>query len=168
MPNYQVSFYKDLLSANGYPFHCLQQRFMVEDAPSSASAVATAQRRFELVHHAASWRCNADSIDVLELPDRHERAEAAGAVPDHTPSPPGPGERAVVLSFLPPGTVFEPIQVVAMCKAYDKACARLHLEKRSGELREALAAIIVSVASAGNCDCEYLCETTLERIARGG
>jgi hypothetical protein len=165
MPNYQVSFYKDLLSANGHPFHCLQQRFLIEDAPSSAAAVATAKRRFELMHHAANWRCNADVADVVELPDRAGRSEAAGAAPERMPSLPG---SAVVLSFLPPGTVFDPIQVVAMCKAYDKACARLHLENRSGALREALAAIIVSVASTGNCDCEYLCDTTLERIARGG
>ncbi len=165
MPDYQVSFFKDLLSANGYPFRCLQQQLVVEDAPNSAFAVATAQRQFELMNHTSNWRHKADAVDVAELSD--PSAAVTGATPECEPQAPAMQGQAVVLSFLAPGTVFDPGQVMAMCRAYDKACARLRLENRSGSIKEALAAVIVSVASAGNCDCEYLCDRTLERIARG-
>ena len=45
MPHYQVSLYKDLLSSDGHPFHCLQSIVEVDaDAPDSAINSATSAR----------------------------------------------------------------------------------------------------------------------------
>jgi hypothetical protein len=72
-----------------------------------------------------------------------------------------------VLTFLRAGTVFEPAEVAALCKAYDKACAKLHFENKPPLVKEALAAEIIALASCGECDPDYLCDATLDRIARG-
>jgi len=46
MPHYQVSLYKDLLSSDGHPFHCLQSIVEVDaDAPNSAIKIVMEDMR---------------------------------------------------------------------------------------------------------------------------
>ncbi len=72
-----------------------------------------------------------------------------------------------ILTFVGAGTAFEPAQLAAICHAYDKACKTLRVENGSPMLKEALASEIISLASRGQCDPEYLCEALLSRIAHG-
>ncbi len=71
-----------------------------------------------------------------------------------------------ILTFLRPGSSFAPEQVAAMGKAYDDASATLKVEGAPALVKEALAAKIIALASQGRTDPKYLCETTLERMAR--
>ncbi len=73
-----------------------------------------------------------------------------------------------LLLFLRPGTSFDPIQLAALCQAYDKVCATLKAHDLPTSVKEALATEIIAVASKGKFDPNYLADTTLERIARSG
>ena len=64
MSAYHVSFFKTLLSSDGHPFKCLQQRIDISDAESSAQAVEAASRAFEAVY-GCPWKLHADSIEVI-------------------------------------------------------------------------------------------------------
>ena len=44
MSAYHVSFFKNLVSSDGHPFKCLQQRIDVSDAESAAEAKESASR----------------------------------------------------------------------------------------------------------------------------
>jgi hypothetical protein len=60
MPHYQVSLYRDLLSSDGHPFHCLQAVIDVDaDAPEGAVRIALKDMRGP----ARDW-----SIEVAEHP----------------------------------------------------------------------------------------------------
>jgi hypothetical protein len=59
---YQVKLYKDLLSSDGHPFHCLQSITEV-DAASPDSAVKRVLH--EMRGNASDW-----SISVAPVPDR--------------------------------------------------------------------------------------------------
>ena len=65
MSTYYVSFFKNLLSSDGHPFKCLQQRIDVGDAESVAQAAQSASRRFEALH-GCPWKFHADSIEVID------------------------------------------------------------------------------------------------------
>ena len=61
MPHYQVSLYKDLLSSNGHPFHCLQAVVEVDaDAPERAVGLVLKDMR----GGARDW-----SVGVAEKPE---------------------------------------------------------------------------------------------------
>jgi hypothetical protein len=64
MSAYHVSFFKTLLSSDGHPFKCLQQRIDISDAGSSAQAVEAASRTFE-TFYGCPWKLHADSIEVI-------------------------------------------------------------------------------------------------------
>jgi hypothetical protein len=64
MSAYHVSFFKTLLSSDGHPFKCLQQRIDISDAESSAQAVEAASRAFE-AFYGCPWKLHADSIEVI-------------------------------------------------------------------------------------------------------
>ena len=64
MSAYHVSFFKTLLSSDGHPFKCLQQRIDISDAESSAQAVRAASRAFEALY-GCPWKLHADSIEVI-------------------------------------------------------------------------------------------------------
>jgi len=63
MSAYHVSFFKNLVSSDGHPFKCLQQRIDVSDAESAAEATESASRAFEKLY-GCSWNLHADSIEV--------------------------------------------------------------------------------------------------------
>jgi hypothetical protein len=63
MSAYHVSFFKNLVSSDGHPFKCLQQRIDVSDAESAAEATESASRAFETLY-GCSWNLHADSIEV--------------------------------------------------------------------------------------------------------
>jgi hypothetical protein len=64
MSAYHISFFKTLLSSDGHPFKCLQQRIDITDAGSSAQAVEAASRAFE-AFYGCPWKLHADSIEVI-------------------------------------------------------------------------------------------------------
>ena len=64
MSAYHVSFFKTLLSSDGHPLKCLQQRIDISDAGSSAQAVESASRTFE-AFYGCPWKLHADSIEVI-------------------------------------------------------------------------------------------------------
>ena len=63
MSAYYVSFFKNLVSSDGHPFKCLQQRIDVSDAESAAEAAESASRAFETLY-GCPWNLHADSIEV--------------------------------------------------------------------------------------------------------
>src|SRR5262249_7966245 len=64
MSAYQVTFFKTLLSSDGHPFKCLQQRIDISDAESSGQAVEAASKAFE-AFNGCPGRLHADSIEVM-------------------------------------------------------------------------------------------------------
>jgi hypothetical protein len=64
MSAYHVSFFKNLVSSDGHPFKCLQQRIDVSDAESAAEAAESASRAFEALY-GCPWKLHADSIEVI-------------------------------------------------------------------------------------------------------
>jgi hypothetical protein len=64
MSAYHVSFFKYLVSSDGHPFKCLQQRIDVSDAVSAAQAAESASRAFEALY-GCPWKLHADSIEVI-------------------------------------------------------------------------------------------------------
>jgi hypothetical protein len=69
MSTYHVSFFKSLLSSDGHPFKCLQQRIDISDAESAEQAIENASRAFETVY-GFPWKLRADSIEVAG-PNNH-------------------------------------------------------------------------------------------------
>jgi hypothetical protein len=63
MSAYHVSFFKNLLSSDGHPFKCLQQRIDISDAESSAQAAQSAFKTFE-AFYGCPWQLRADSVEV--------------------------------------------------------------------------------------------------------
>jgi hypothetical protein len=70
MSTYHVSFFKNLLSSDGHPFKCLQQRIGVSDAESAAQAAESASRAFEALYK-SHWKLHADSIEIHADPGQH-------------------------------------------------------------------------------------------------
>ena len=67
MTVYQISFFKNLLSSNGHPFRCLQNRMEIRNANSPAQAAARAQEQFEILHQIPVWNLRADSVEICEM-----------------------------------------------------------------------------------------------------
>jgi hypothetical protein len=63
MSTYHVNFCKCLLSTDGHPFKCLQQRIDISDAESAEQAAEFASRTFETLS-GFPWKLRADSIEV--------------------------------------------------------------------------------------------------------
>jgi hypothetical protein len=69
MSAYHVSFFKNLLTSDGHPFKCLQQRIDIRDAASVAQAAESASREFEALY-GCPWKLHADSIEVIAADPR--------------------------------------------------------------------------------------------------
>lgn len=67
MVQYNVSFYKDLLSPYGIPFRCLQAEIRVEALTFDEAAV-TAEREFERCRQIPDWKICADDFEVESEP----------------------------------------------------------------------------------------------------
>jgi hypothetical protein len=81
MSTYHVSFFKNLLSSDGHPFKCLQQRIVISDAQSSAQAVEAASKEFE-AFYGCPWKLHADSIEVIAAdPNRSVHGHVQTFVP---------------------------------------------------------------------------------------
>ena len=76
MSAYHVSFFKTVLSSDGHPFKCLQQRIDISDAESSAQAVEAASRAFEALY-GCPWKLHADSIEVIAADPNSARQRTA-------------------------------------------------------------------------------------------
>jgi len=75
MARYQVKLFKDLLSSNGHPFHCLQSVTEVDaDGPSDAIARVLT----ELQRTASDWSISVKSVDECQ---RYNGSSADGRAP---------------------------------------------------------------------------------------
>ena len=75
--NYQIKFYKHLLSSDGHPFKVLQRVIPVDQSNSSDDAIRVAQRRFEGLENVADWRLHADCIEACVEQQRAHDSQAA-------------------------------------------------------------------------------------------
>jgi hypothetical protein len=75
--NYQIKFYKHLLSSDGHPFKVLQRVIPVDQSDSSDDAVRVAQRRFEGLEKVGHWRLHADCIEACVEQQRTQESTAA-------------------------------------------------------------------------------------------
>ena len=64
MAQYQVRFFKYLLSSDGHPAKALQRVVEVRRAKSADRAIRAAQRRFERHCAVRHWTLHADAIEV--------------------------------------------------------------------------------------------------------
>ena len=64
MANYQIKFFKTVLSSDGHPFKVLQRVIPVDQSASSDDAVRVAQRQFEGLENVADWRLRADFFEM--------------------------------------------------------------------------------------------------------
>ncbi len=64
MSLYQVIFFKHLLSSDGHPFKCVQQKIAIRIAKNIDRAVEAAQRRYERLRHVRDWTLYADSFEL--------------------------------------------------------------------------------------------------------
>jgi hypothetical protein len=64
MTRYQVSFFKDVLSSNGYPFKCIQQVIEIRRARSADRAVQAAELRYERLLRVHDWMLHADCLEL--------------------------------------------------------------------------------------------------------
>src|SRR6266550_4653430 len=62
--SYWVSFFKALLSSDGYQFRCLQQSIVIRRARSVERVVEAAKRRFERRCRVTDWRLYADGVEL--------------------------------------------------------------------------------------------------------
>jgi hypothetical protein len=65
MRNYQISFYKKLLSSDGRQFNCLQRTIDVA-AESPDDAIAKAKERLQTAKPGPYWIDRADDLQVEE------------------------------------------------------------------------------------------------------
>jgi hypothetical protein len=75
--NYQIKFYKHLLSSDGHPFKVLQRVIPVDQSDSSDDAVRVAQRRFEGLENVGDWRLHADIVEACVEQQRTQESTAA-------------------------------------------------------------------------------------------
>jgi hypothetical protein len=75
--NYQIKFYKHLLSSDGHRFKVLQRVIAVDQSDSSDDAVRVAQRRFEGLENVGDWRLHADCIEACVEQQRTQESTAA-------------------------------------------------------------------------------------------
>jgi hypothetical protein len=77
MTNYQVKFFKTLLSSDGHPFKVLQRAIAVDGATTEDDAVKLAQSRFAELQHIPDWKLHADAIEA-ENADQQPKDPLAG------------------------------------------------------------------------------------------
>jgi hypothetical protein len=68
MPAYRITFYKELLSSDGHPFHCAQMAIDIGRARTPERAVVAAKRRFERRCGILDWANYADSFELASSP----------------------------------------------------------------------------------------------------
>lgn len=72
MTNYQIKFFKHLLSSDGHRFKVLQRVIPVDQSASSEDAVRVAQRRFEGLENIDDWRLRADVVEASAEQQAHQ------------------------------------------------------------------------------------------------
>jgi hypothetical protein len=61
---YRIAFFKHLLSSDGHPFKCLQQRIEIRSAKNIERALKAAEHRYERLCHVRDWRLHADMFEL--------------------------------------------------------------------------------------------------------
>jgi hypothetical protein len=80
MAQYEVAFYKTLLSPYGMPWRCLQGEITVAEASTPDDAVVSAEREFERSRKIPNWTLCADFFEVRPaLKAEWDRQKAAQA-----------------------------------------------------------------------------------------
>ena len=67
MPDYRISFFKNLVSSNGHRFKCLQAEIEICGSAGPSEAVEAASREFELRHGLSDWRFHADLVEIANV-----------------------------------------------------------------------------------------------------
>jgi hypothetical protein len=65
MTNYQIKFFKIVLSSDGHPFKALQRVISVDASETSDDAIRVAQERFEGLEGIGDWRLRADVVEAF-------------------------------------------------------------------------------------------------------
>jgi hypothetical protein len=68
MAQYELAFYKTLLSPYGMPWRCLQGEITVAEASTPDDAVVSAEREFERSRKIPNWTLCADFFEVRPAP----------------------------------------------------------------------------------------------------
>jgi hypothetical protein len=63
MADYQIKFFKNLVSSDGHPFKVLQ-RVIISRSETCEDAIRIAQRRFEGLENVCDWRLHADFVEA--------------------------------------------------------------------------------------------------------
>jgi hypothetical protein len=64
MADYQIKFYKKLLSSDGHPFKVLQRVVSVSQSDTCEDAVRIAQQKFAGLENVGDWRLHADFFEA--------------------------------------------------------------------------------------------------------
>ena len=64
MTDYQVKFYKRVLSSDGHPFSVLQRTILVSQSASADDAIRIAQQQFEHLEGVRDWHLHADFVEA--------------------------------------------------------------------------------------------------------
>jgi hypothetical protein len=64
MAEYQIKFFKNLVSSDGHPFKVLQRVISVSHSQNCEDAVRIAQQRFEGLENVGDWRLHADFCEA--------------------------------------------------------------------------------------------------------
>ena len=66
MADYQIKFFKNVLSSDGHPFKVLQRVVAVSKSNSCEDAVRIAQQRFAGLENIGDWRLHADFFEASD------------------------------------------------------------------------------------------------------
>ena len=64
MADYQIKFYKTVLSSDGHPFKVLQRVVSVSQSDTCEDAVRVAQQKFAGLENIGDWRLHADFFEA--------------------------------------------------------------------------------------------------------
>jgi hypothetical protein len=64
MTDYQVKFFKRVLSSDGHPFCALQRTIVVSQSESADDAIRIAQQQFEHLEGVRDWHLHADFVEA--------------------------------------------------------------------------------------------------------
>ena len=64
MADYQIKFFKNVLSSDGHPFKVLQRVVSVSQSNTCEDAVRIAQQRFAGLENVGDWRLHADFFEA--------------------------------------------------------------------------------------------------------
>ena len=77
MADYQIKFFKNVLSSDGHPFKVLQRVVSVSQSNTCEDAIRIAQQRFAGLENIGDWRLHADFFEASADPQAAQQSTAA-------------------------------------------------------------------------------------------